>query len=101
MIYAIVLHMIKKEKKAALIKKAQKHETDTGSSEVQIAILTEQINKLTDHLKKNRKDFHSRQGLLQMVADRRSHMKYLEKNNKKSLDELVKKLNLRKTSKVD
>jgi len=93
--------MLKKEKKATLIKKVQKHDKDTGSSEVQIAILTEQINKLTEHLKKNRKDFHSRQGLLQMVADRRSHIKYLEKNNKKSLDEISKKLNLRKTSKLD
>jgi len=76
--------MIKKEKKTKLIKKSQKHETDTGSSEVQIVLLTEKINKLTDHLKKNRKDFHSRQGLLQMVADRRSHVKYLEKKNKKA-----------------
>jgi len=93
--------MLKKEKKATLIKKAQKHNTDTGSSEVQIALLTEKITKLTEHLKDNRKDFHSRQGLLQMVADRRSHMKYLEKKNKKGFDELAKKLNLKKTAKVE
>ncbi|HBM45535.1 MAG: 30S ribosomal protein S15 [Parcubacteria group bacterium GW2011_GWF2_38_76] len=93
--------MLKKEKKATIIKKARKHETDTGSSEVQIALLTENINKLTGHLKSNKKDFHSRRGLLQMVADRRSHMKYLEKNNKEGFDDLVEKLNLRKTSKID
>jgi small subunit ribosomal protein S15 len=93
--------MIKKEKKASLIKKARKHETDTGSSEVQIALLTENITKLTSHLKDNKKDFHSRRGLLQMVADRRSHMKYLEKKDKKGFDTLAEKLNLRKTSKLD
>lgn len=93
--------MIKKEKKATIIKKAQKHEKDTGSSEVQIALLTEKISKLTDHLKENRKDFHSRHGLLQMVADRRSHMKYFEKKNKKAFDEFAKKLNLKKTTKLD
>ena len=93
--------MLKKEKKATIIKKARKHETDTGSSEVQIALLTENITKLTGHLKDNKKDFHSRRGLLQMVADRRSHMKYLEKKDKESFDALVEKLHLRKTSKVD
>lgn len=93
--------MLKKDNKAKIIKKARKHETDTGSSEVQIALLTENISKLTGHLKANKKDFHSRRGLLQMVADRRTHMKYLEKKDKKSFDALVEKLNLRKTSKID
>lgn len=77
------------------MKKVQKHEKDTGSSAVQVALLTEQIAQLTKHLKKNKKDFHSRRGLLQMVADRRSHLKYLEKKDKKSYDSLVKKLELK------
>lgn len=92
--------MLKKVKKAAIIKKAKKHDTDTGSSEVQVALLTEKINKLAEHLKENRKDFHSRQGLLQMVADRRSHMKYLEKKNKKTAVTPSKKQSSKKTAKV-
>lgn len=74
---------LQKKKKADVIKKHALHEKDTGSSAVQVAILTEQIEKLTAHLKKNKKDFHSRRGLLQMVAKRRKHMKYLEKVSKK------------------
>lgn len=88
--------MLKKEKKTTIIKKVGKHDKDTGSSEVQIGLLTESILQLTNHLKKNRKDNHSRQGLLKMVADRRAHMKYLEKKNKKGFDEVIKKLNLKK-----
>lgn len=87
--------MLKKIKKEAIIKKVQKHEKDTGSSAVQVGLLTEQISQLTKHLKKNKKDFHSRRGLLQMVADRRSHLKYLEKKDKKSYDSIVKKLELK------
>lgn len=87
--------MIKKDKKQDIIKKLQKHETDTGSARVQVGLLTEQIDQLAKHLKKNKKDNHSRRGLLQMVADRRSHMKYLQKRDKKGYDELTKKLELK------
>ncbi len=68
-----------KKRKAVAITKAQKHEKDTGSAEVQVAILDEKIKRLTEHLKSNKKDIHSRRGLLQMVADRRTHLKYLDK----------------------
>ena len=77
--------MLTKRKKAHAIKEVQKHEGDTGSSEVQVSILSKQIDTLALHLKKNTKDKHSRRGLLQMVADRRKHLKYLEKHNKKSI----------------
>lgn len=87
--------MIKKEKKQEIIKKIQKHDTDTGSARVQVGLLTEQINQLAKHLKKNKKDNHSRRGLLQMVADRRSHLKYLQKKDKKGYEEIVKKLALK------
>lgn len=87
--------MIKKEKKQDIIKKLQKHEGDTGSARVQVGLLTEQINQLAKHLKKNKKDNHSRRGLLQMVADRRSHLKYLQKKDKKGYEEIVKKLALK------
>ncbi|MEI6296591.1 MAG: 30S ribosomal protein S15 [bacterium] len=92
--------MLKKENKIKIINKAKKHDTDTGSSEVQVALLTEKIAKLAEHLKDNRKDFHSRQGLLQMVADRRSHMKYLEKKGKKATEVVAKKAVVKKTSKT-
>lgn len=88
--------MITKTKKTKIIKEAQVHETDTGSPEVQIAILSRRIDELAAHLKKNTKDNHSRRGLLQMVADRKSHMKYLEKKNPKRFASLVKKLGLKK-----
>ena len=87
--------MLATRKKQALVKKAQIHEKDTGSSEVQVALLTGRINELTAHLKKNQKDNHSRRGLIQMVADRRNHMRYLEKKNKTRYAALLKKLNLK------
>ena len=71
--------MLTKTKKTKIVKEVQVHETDTGSPEVQIAILSKRIDELASHLKKNPKDNHSRRGLLQMVADRKAHMKYLEK----------------------
>lgn len=80
--------MLPIKKKAAVIKKVQKHEKDTGSAQVQVAILTERINALSSHLKKNAKDNHSRRGLLQMVADRRKHLQYLEKTNKKAFEKV-------------
>ncbi|MEX0652159.1 MAG: 30S ribosomal protein S15 [Candidatus Paceibacterota bacterium] len=88
--------MLTKQKKARAVKTVQKHETDTGSSEVQVALLSKKIDALALHLKKNNKDKHSRRGLLQMVADRRKHLKYLETNNKRSYTALIKKLGLKK-----
>ncbi len=80
-----------KEKVASEVKR---HEKDTGSPEYQIAVFTEQIKRLTSHLKKNKKDFHSRRGLLKMVAKRKKLMAYLEKTNEKAHKTLVKTLGL-------
>lgn len=88
--------MLTKRKKSAAIKEAAAHDTDTGSPEVQIAILTKRIDELTSHLKKHLKDKHSRRGLLQIVADRRSHLKYLEGKDKRRYNAIVRKLGLRK-----
>ena len=93
---AKVTLMLTKQKKAKIIKETGVHEKDTGSAEVQIAILTKRIDELASHLKKHLKDKHSRRGLLQMVADRRSHLKYLEGNNKKRYNAIIKKLGLKK-----
>lgn len=88
--------MLTSKKKAAAIKAAARHEIDTGSPDVQVALLSKQIDELAKHLKKNPKDFHSRRGLLQMVANRRSHLRYLETSNKRRYNALVKKLGLKK-----
>ena len=88
--------MLTKQKKAKTAKEVAVHDRDTGSPEVQVALLSKQIEELAVHLKKHLKDKHSRRGLLQMVADRRAHMKYLESKNKKRYNALVKKLNLKK-----
>jgi len=88
--------MLTKTQKSRVVKATQKHEKDTGSASVQVALLTKKISELTMHLKKNAKDKHSRRGLLQMVADRRSHLKYLEKNDKREYNKLVKSLGLKK-----
>jgi len=88
--------MISSSKKTKIIKKAQIHEKDTGSPEVQIGVLTERIDELSTHLKKNKKDNHSRRGLLKLVADRRHHLKYLEKKNPTRHKAIVKKLKLKK-----
>jgi small subunit ribosomal protein S15 len=88
--------MLTKRKKENAIKEVKRHDVDTGSPEVQVALLTKQIEELSKHLKKNKKDFHSRRGLLQMVADRRKHLKYLEKKDEKSYKAVVKKLDLKK-----
>lgn len=87
--------MLTARKKATAIKNVQIHEKDTGSPEVQISILSKKITELTDHLKVHKKDNHSRRGLIQMVADRRSHLKYLENSNKKRYTALVTKLGLK------
>jgi small subunit ribosomal protein S15 len=86
--------MLTKTKKAKVIKEVAVHDKDTGSTEVQVAVLTKRIDELASHLKKNPKDNHSRRGLLGMVADRRTHLKYLEKKNVKRFNALVKKLGL-------
>lgn len=88
--------MLTTKKKAAVVKNAGRHEKDTGSPEVQVALLSTQIDQLTKHLKKNAKDFHSRRGLLQMVANRRTHLHYLETHDKRRYNALVKKLGLKK-----
>jgi len=85
-----------KEVKAKLIKDFAKSENDTGSTEVQIAILTEEINALTEHLKEHTHDYHSRRGLLRKVGQRKSLLSYLAKNDVNSYRELIKKLGLRK-----
>jgi small subunit ribosomal protein S15 len=86
--------MLTKTKKAKVIKEVAVHTTDTGSTEVQVAVLSKRIDELASHLKKNPKDNHSRRGLLGMVADRRTHLKYLEKKAPKRYTALVKKLGL-------
>jgi small subunit ribosomal protein S15 len=88
--------MLTKRKKENAMKDVRRHDADTGSPEAQVAILTKQIDDLSKHLKKNAKDFHSRRGLLQMVADRRKHLIYLERTDAKAYKALVKKLSLKK-----
>ncbi|MDD3171405.1 MAG: 30S ribosomal protein S15 [Bacilli bacterium] len=87
---------ISKERKAELIAKFGKKEGDSGSTEVQIAILTEEINRLNDHLKEHFHDFHSGRGLLKKVGHRRNLLNYLKKKDIASYRELIKELNLRK-----
>ena len=82
--------------KPEIIAKFKTHDTDTGSSEVQIAILTARINHLTDHLRTHRKDFHSRRGLLQMASRRRKLLDYVKRHDLSKYRELLEKLNLRK-----
>jgi small subunit ribosomal protein S15 len=88
--------MISKEKKAELIAAYGRKEGDTGSPEVQIAILTERIRELTEHLKANPKDHHSRRGLLMMVGHRRGLLTYLKKSDLDGYRALIEKLGLRK-----
>ncbi len=88
--------MLTKNKKQKTIKEIQTHATDTGSAEVQIALLTKRIGALASHLKKNAKDKHSRRGLLSMVANRQTHMKYLEKKDIKRYNAIVRKLELKR-----
>jgi len=88
--------MLTKRKKENATKDVKRHDSDTGSPEVQVAMLTKQIDELSSHLKKHAKDFHSRRGLLQMVADRRKHLKYLEKKNEKAYKSIITKLGLKR-----
>ena len=88
--------MIAKDKKTDIIKTYARKEGDTGSPEVQVAVLTARINELTEHLKKNPKDHHSRRGLLKMVGHRRSLLGYLRKKDIGRYRALIEKLGLRK-----
>jgi len=88
--------MIRKEAKTAVIEQNRLHETDTGSPEVQIAILTARIQELTEHLKVHKKDNHSRRGLLKMVGQRRSMLSYLQKKDINRYRALIAKLGIRK-----
>ena len=88
--------MISKESKAEIIAKYKRDEKDTGSPEVQIALLTERINELTEHLKVHKKDNHSRRGLLKLVGKRRNLLNYLAKKDVNRYREIVAKLGLRK-----
>ena len=84
------------ERKQEIIKQFQRDEKDTGSSEVQIALLTERINELTEHLKVHKKDNHSRRGLLKMVGKRRNLLNYLAKKDVQRYRDIIAKLGLRK-----
>lgn len=88
--------MLLKEDKTAVIEANRTHENDTGSPEVQIAILTKRINDLTEHLKTHKKDHHSRRGLLKMVGHRRNLLNYLAKKDIERYRAVVAKLGLRK-----
>jgi small subunit ribosomal protein S15 len=88
--------MITKEKKAAIIAEYGKNPQDTGSTQVQVAILTARINELTEHLKVHKKDHHSRRGLLMMVGQRRGLLEYLKKTDITEYRALIEKLGLRK-----
>ena len=88
--------MLTKEEKTALIKQYAVHEGDTGSPEIQIAVLTSRIAYLTEHLKEHKKDHHSRRGLLKMVGHRRRLLSYLYKTDIERYRSIISKLNLRK-----
>jgi small subunit ribosomal protein S15 len=89
--------MLDKKKKEDIIKKYRTHKSDTGSSEVQIAILTAEIEDLTKHLKKHKKDHSSRRGLIKKVIQRKRLLRYLEKENQDSFNKLCKKLGIKMT----
>jgi len=88
--------MLSKRVKDNVTKPVKRHDSDTGSPEVQVALLTRQIEELSTHLRTHKKDFHSRRGLLQLVADRRSNLKYLERKNKPAFEKLTKDLGLKR-----
>lgn len=88
--------MLSKRVKENELKKTQRHDADTGSPEAQVALITRQIEELSNHLRKHKKDFHSRRGLLQMVADRRKHLKYLQKKDESAYEALIKNLDLKR-----
>ncbi|NLJ32144.1 MAG: 30S ribosomal protein S15 [Clostridiales bacterium] len=85
-----------KEEKTALIQEYAMHEGDTGSPEVQVAILTKRINDLTEHLRSHKKDFHSRRGMFKMIGQRRNLLNYLQKNDIERYRTITAKLGIRK-----
>ncbi len=87
---------LKKNEKTAIMEQYQTHPGDTGSPEVQIALLTTRINELVEHLKAHKQDNHSRRGLLRMVGERRRHLSYLSKKDTARYRQIVEKLGLRK-----
>lgn len=88
---------LSKERKEKVIKKYRTHDSDTGSPQVQIAILTEEIRELTEHLKSHKQDFSSRVGLLRKVQERKRMMKYLQREDEKALADLLKSLKVKYT----
>ena len=86
--------MLTTEKKQKVIKKAQIHDKDNGSSHAQVAILSERIKELSNHLKIHKKDNHSRRGLIKLVAKRRNHLKFLERHDKAAYEKIIKDLKL-------
>lgn len=88
--------MLSKRVKENAIKQTKRHDTDTGSPEAQVALLTRQIEVLSTHLRKHKKDFHSRRGLLQMVANRRKHLNYLKRKNLTAYEALIATLELKR-----
>jgi len=88
--------MLSQEEKTKIIEKNKLHDLDTGSPEVQISLLSEEIEQLLSHLKKHSKDFHSKRGLLKMVSKRRDLLSYLKKENVKRYNSLIKKIGLKK-----
>ncbi len=87
--------MLDKNKKQKIIEKYKTHESDTGSPQVQIAILTEEVKELTTHLRQHKKDFSSRRGLIKKVTERRRLMRYLKREDNKAYEQLVEDLKLR------
>lgn len=88
--------MLTSKKKDNAMKENRRHEKDTGSPEAQVSLLTRKIEELAAHLRTHKKDFHSRRGLLQMVADRRKHLQYLKKKNHEAYENLIKKLGIKR-----
>lgn len=88
--------MLLKAEKQAIMKEYATQEGDTGSPEVQVAVLTEQINRLTEHMKEHKHDYHSQRGLMQMVGKRRNLLKYLKNKDLNRYQDLIQRLGLRK-----
>jgi small subunit ribosomal protein S15 len=88
--------MITKEKKQAVVQTTQRHKTDVGSPEAQVAVMTERIKELTDHMKANKHDFQARRGLLRLVGERKRLLAYLQRKNFDAYQTLIQKLGLRK-----
>lgn len=90
--------MLQKEAKSTVIKEYQSHPEDTGSAEVQVAILTERINQLTSHMRVNKHDYHTQRGLLKLVGQRRRLLRYLRRSNPQSYHTVIGKLGIRESA---